>query len=86
MVTIVENGWDIINRNRKRECTLGYHVVGCGCGQYVDTQCCDAVRAYNCRLHKCGPRVGCRCPLPETRDSSGQTPTVTAEVLEVAAG
>ena len=49
-----------------RKCTLGIHPTeghaGCVCGGYANQQCCDA---FMCRKHKCGPRVGCRCPLPE---------------------
>jgi hypothetical protein len=80
MATIVENPWDIVDRNRERKCTLGFHPPACGCGSFVDQQCCCAARAYDCRLHKCGPRVGCRCPVPEI----GKTPGATAQVVEAA--
>lgn len=58
-------------------CTIGLHPrdkdtqrVICACGDFADKQCCDAgwyrLTGYGpCPKHKCGPRVGCRCPLPE---------------------
>lgn len=55
---------------RARRCTLGLHpgqredFGDCPDGDFAKTQCC----AYTpCQRHKCGPRKGCKCPLPELR-------------------
>lgn len=59
-------------------CTLGKHPVDmhCGCGGYASQQCCSIggfLTEYGpCRQHKCGPRVGCRCPLPVSSAANGQ--------------
>ena len=44
-----------------KKCTLGVHNSTCMCGGYAKDQCCEP----SCRKHKCGPRKGCKCPLPE---------------------
>lgn len=69
--------WEFgVNRSRK-QCTLGLHpdpkkqpsLVGfirgqCDCYDYRATQCCTALTP--CRMHGCGVRKGCKCPLPAT--------------------
>jgi hypothetical protein len=59
-------------------CMIGKHPtdergrVTSYCGGFAPRQCCD-VRSFPdgslygpCKLHKCGPRKGSRCPLPNT--------------------
>jgi hypothetical protein len=64
----------------KRLCSLALHpttsgvredgtpwtMTRCLCGAYAHRQCC--VDYTPCAVHKCGPRKGCRCPLPEPTD------------------
>lgn len=62
-------------------CTLGKHPEsGCACGYYADKQCCDQ---HPCKLHKCGKRKGCFCPLPETEKIM---PSVAAPKMECCEG
>lgn len=66
------NGWHpLIHRDydgRSRRCTVGLHPGdnpkrgACEDGDFAERQCC--VRTP-CQRHKCGPRKGCNCPLPE---------------------
>mgnify|MGYP005818462603 CR=1 FL=1 len=63
MVDIVLDSGRGVDAVRDRNCTIGIHPTdGCLCGDFAKEQCCGV---FMCRLHKCGPRVGCRCPLPE---------------------
>lgn len=70
MVEIVLDTSKGLDALRDRKCTLGIHPTasfGCFCGDFAKEQCCHV---FPCRVHKCGPRVGCRCPLPEPEMAS----------------
>jgi hypothetical protein len=67
----------IVNREKdggKYICTLGIHPTEdvmkgfnrgqCDCFSYADKQCCSQLTP--CKLHGCGARKGCKCPLPES--------------------
>lgn len=57
-----ESARRMVPYERRKVCTIALHPPeGCVCGAFAKEQCCDRL---SCQMHRCGPRVGCRCPQP----------------------
>ena len=64
MTRVVHDITTLRQLRRERQCTIGIHAeIGyfCTCGASEDTRCCNFLE---CKIHKCGPVVGCLCPVP----------------------